>query len=154
MEMINPGIFKHARPEAVIFDFDGTISTLRQGWEQVMRGLMLDIVDPYGDDLRFAGEVDAYLERSAGIQTIYQMQWLAAKAEEAGRNDKGRDIWWYKDEYNARLMKKINERLAGLKEGRISPIDLMIAGSPEFLDFLASKDISLYVASGTDHADV
>ena len=30
--------------KAVLFDFDGTISTLRHGWEQTMESLMLEMI--------------------------------------------------------------------------------------------------------------
>ena len=30
--------------KAVLFDFDGTISTLRYGWEAVMRQMMLELI--------------------------------------------------------------------------------------------------------------
>ena len=47
---------------AVLFDFDGTLSTLRSGWESVMRPFMLEMIagEPgITDELR--AEVDDYI---------------------------------------------------------------------------------------------
>ena len=51
-------------------------------------------------------EIDAYIEESTGIQTIYQMKWLAEKAH-ALRPDAPADPWFYKEEYNRELMKTV-----------------------------------------------
>ncbi|MBR4888602.1 MAG: HAD family hydrolase [Clostridia bacterium] len=141
---------------AVLFDFDGTISTLRCGWEQVMKPLMLEMISggkPYGEELE--REVETYIGESTGIQTIHQMKWLAAAVQERGNNPGApTDPWWYKAEYNRRLMENVNERLKNLEEGCIPREDYLIKGSEEFLKALCSRGIKLYVASGTDHPDV
>jgi phosphoglycolate phosphatase-like HAD superfamily hydrolase len=65
------------RPElkAVIFDFDGTISTLRQGWEEIMEPLMIEMITGGGlPDDQLTREVKEYIDESTGIQTIFQMQ--------------------------------------------------------------------------------
>ena len=60
---------------AVLFDFDGTISTLRSGWELVMKPLMLEMIAGGMDwDDALEREVDAYIDESTGIQTILQMK--------------------------------------------------------------------------------
>ena len=48
IELINPNI-PHGKVRCAVFDFDGTLSLLREGWPQVMRALMwinfmLDVV--------------------------------------------------------------------------------------------------------------
>ena len=43
MEIIEKIQLKQLEIKAVLFDFDGTISTLRYGWEKVMEPLMLEI---------------------------------------------------------------------------------------------------------------
>ena len=43
MEICNNN--QHTNPvHAVLFDFDGTVSTLRWGWEAVMKPLMLEMI--------------------------------------------------------------------------------------------------------------
>lgn len=139
---------------AAIFDFDGTISTLRHGWEQVMRPMMLEMLDADETDGALRKMVDDYIDKSTGIQTIYQMMWLTVQMASAGLSMKGRDAWWYKDEYNRRLMQTVSQRTARIKQGAAHPDDYMIKGAAAFLKSLKKRQIKLYLASGTDHEDV
>ena len=148
----------HARAErkpvrAVLFDFDGTISTLRCGWEAVMKPLMLEMISGGTWDDALAREVDLYIDESTGIQTIHQMKWLAQRAKEANPSAPD-DPWWYKAEYNRRLMLKIQGRIDDLKSGRVPREEYLVAGSVAFLSALRERGVKLYVASGTDHPDV
>lgn len=148
---------KPKRPiRAVLFDFDGTISTLRSGWEQVMRAVMLEMIAgdaPVTDALR--SEVDAYIDASTGIQTIFQMQWLCQSIKTYGMNkNMPEDPWYYKDIYNERLMRVVNERRAALENNTAQREQFLIAGSDTLLEALRRKGVELYVASGTDDEDV
>lgn len=155
MEILNNNTAK-TPVKAVLFDFDGTVSTLRHGWEGVMKPLMLEMISggkPYGDEL--IREVDDYINESTGIQTIHQMKWLAERVHSFGANpDAPTDPWWYKGEYNRRLMENVSLRLEALTSGKTSPSEFLIGGSERFLRILSEKGIKLYVASGTDHPDV
>ena len=141
---------------AVLFDFDGTLSTLRCGWEAVMKPLMLEMISggkPYGEELE--REVETYISESTGIQTIHQMKWLASTVRERGNNPNAPDDpWWYKAEYNRRLMENVGERVRRLISGEASASEYLIRGSEDFLKTLCERGIRLYVASGTDHPDV
>ena len=141
---------------AVLFDFDGTISTLRCGWEAVMKPLMLEMISggkPYGEDLEW--EVETYISESTGIQTIHQMKWLAKTVHERGNNPEApTDPWWYKAEYNRRLMENVSGRVNRLRSGEAHASEYLIAGSEDFLRTLCERGVRLYVASGTDHPDV
>jgi phosphoglycolate phosphatase-like HAD superfamily hydrolase len=146
------------RPQikAALFDFDGTISTLRHGWEGIMEPLMLEMIA--GDtaiDEALIQEVREYIDQSTGIQTYYQMKWLAETVKKYGKN-KGasEDPWWYKAEYNRRLMEPVEKRIKTILDSEKSPEDYMIKGSREFLQALVDEGIEIYVASGTDHPDV
>ena len=141
-------------PQMAVFDFDGTISTLRQGWETIMRPLMLEVIAPGGADDALEREVDDYIDRSTGIQTVYQMQWLAERVKSYGQNPVCADAWDYKDEYNRRLKTYIRDRLNAVRSGAVPPEEFLIAGSVEFLQRLKKSGTKLYVASGTDHEDV
>jgi len=77
-ESLQTGCIEH-----VIFDHDGTISALRQGWEQIMEPAMVREIlgDTYlsadeGLYHRVVESVRAYIDKSTGIQTIVQMQHL------------------------------------------------------------------------------
>ena len=141
---------------AVLFDFDGTISTLRCGWETVMKPLMLEMIwGGQGWDDALEKEVDDYINESTGIQTIHQMKWLAEEVHKRGRNPGASDDpWQYKAEYNRRLMQSVSDRVQRVKSGAAARENYMIRGSEAFLKALTERGVKLYVASGTDHPDV
>jgi phosphoglycolate phosphatase-like HAD superfamily hydrolase len=260
---------------AALFDFDGTISVLRCGWENVMESFMVELIEgsagcaesaehtehtgrtgraesagraggagagwesgggpggaSEGDSSGGPGTgpgggvrdmVRRYIDESAGIQTIFQMKWLAEQVQARGaakaggsaaktgavaancsaaaalagaatngaggnrggnfgpRCGDGRGIglpaglacsaaaasagaaataapacgpWGYKAEYNRRLMVSVAERRRRLRDGVARPEEYMIRGSRELLEMLAGRGVALYVASGTDDADV
>lgn len=140
-------------PKAILFDFDGTISTLRSGWEMVMRPMMLEMINPQApEDPQLQAMVDAYIDASTGIQTIYQMQWLHDEVARRGRMPL--DPWAYKDEYNRRLMQAVSQRVEDVRSGQVDRERYLMRGSIAFLEALRARDVSLYVASGTDDADV
>ncbi len=143
------------RVASVVFDFDGTISTLRSGWEMVMKPLMVEklMECPLSTDLQGTErEVEAYIDESTGIQTIFQMKWLADRV--TARGGKAEDAWEYKDEYNRRLMESVEEKKRRLLAGEEKPEGYLIAGAMDFLRALKARGVRIYVASGTDHPDV
>ena len=82
------------------------------------------------------------------------MQWLKEEVEKAGYGRDDRDVWWYKDEYNRRLMEEVSLRIQRLESGEDKPEQYLVAGAVEFLKTLQDKGIAVYLASGTDHKDV
>lgn len=155
MEILNKNTAK-TPVKAVLLDFDGTLSTLRCGWEGVMEPLMLEMISggkPYGEEL--VREVKNYINESTGIQTIHQMKWLAERVHKDGANpDAPTDPWWYKGEYNRRLMENVSRRRESLVSGRANREEYLISGGEAFLKALSERGVKLYVASGTDHPDV
>lgn len=129
--------------KAILFDFDGTISTLRRGWEGVMKPLMRDMLPDMSER-----EIAAYIDESTGIQTIHQMKWIAEKMRPQG------DAWAIKAEYNRRLMESISKRLGDIAKGRARRDDYIVAGAEAFLRALSERGVKIFVASGTDHPDV
>lgn len=154
MYFVNEKVKHNADIKAVVFDFDGTISVLRQGWEGIMLPLMSEMICPQGNDKVIEEQIQRYISESTGIQTVYQMQWLAQKVKEYGINPEVHDHWWYKDQYNRRLMQKVQARLDSLRSGLCDVSEFLIKGSREFIQKLYDNDIKLYVASGTDDIDV
>ncbi len=134
----------------VLFDFDGTLSLVRQGWPDVMVPMFTEVLPPVG------GETDEDRRRLAfedimrlnGKQTIYQMIQLAERVRERGGEP--REPLWYKHEYLRRLDERIKVRLEGLETGRISPDDLLVHGTRTLLERLTARGLNLYLASGTD----
>ena len=151
LEILRPG--GRERLRAAVFDFDGTVSTLRCGWEQVMRPLMLECIARGAvPSPELCAEVDRYIDASTGIQTIYQMQWLAERVAAAG--GPLRDPWEYKAEYNRRLMERVAHKKCAVERGEAPPETFLVAGSLDFLRALRQAGLRLYLASGTDDADV
>lgn len=142
--------------KAVVFDFDGTISTLRHGWEMVMEPMMIEMISGGRADAidEITDMVRSYIDESTGIQTVYQMKWLAKKVLEYGNAADNHDEWWYKAEYLRRLMEEVDRRKQSIESGVVPADDYIIAGSVAFLSYLKNKGIAIYAASGTDHPDV
>ncbi len=153
-----PAQFTHA-----IFDHDGTLSTLRQGWEQIMEPMMIRAI--LGDRFREADEtlyqktvrrVRDYIDKTTGIQTISQMAGLVEMVREAGcvPADRIPDAAGYKKIYNAELMNLVRDRVARLRRGELAIEDYTLKNAPAFLRALRRAGITLFLASGTDTADV
>ena len=134
----------------VLFDFDGTLSLIRQGWPEVMVPMFTEVLPPLD------GESDADRQRLAfedimrlnGKQTIYQMMQLADRVRERGGEP--REPLWYKHEYLRRLDERIVARAEGLKAGTIQPDDLLVFGASGLMENLQRRGLTLYLASGTD----
>lgn len=146
-----------------VFDHDGTISTLRQGWENVMRDVMIKVIlgDKYdtADNTLYQKvqkQVLEYIDISTGIQTILQMETLVEMVDDFNivPKDKILDQFGYKKIYNDALMVGVSERLEKLRIGQLSVEDFTVKGSVNFLKILKDKGIILYLASGTDKEDV
>jgi phosphoglycolate phosphatase-like HAD superfamily hydrolase len=155
LEIIKPfeGIRKPIK--AALFDFDGTVSTLRQGWETIMEPLMVEMINGTAQrDEELEQKIRNYIDESTGIQTIYQMYWLVEQVEQYKRNPESHDAWWYKDEYNRRLLEMVQRRTDKLLNGEGRPEDYRIHGSFEFLEALHERGVEIYIASGTDDVDV
>ncbi len=149
--------------ENAIFDHDGTISVLRQGWETIMEPVMLrsilgDTYDSADEETyhRVRERVREYIDRSTGIETILQMQALAEMVREFGfvPDDRILGAEGYKEIYNKALMKHVDRRLKKLEAGELDPADFVIKGVVKFLEELHEHGIKLYLASGTDQDDV
>jgi len=157
-ESIDFGHIKHA-----MFDHDGTISTLRQGWEQVMAPVMIRAI--LGDQFATADRgllekvqrrVLDYIEKSTGIQTILQMEALVEMVKEAGFVPAERvlDKFGYKKVYNDALMEGVSRRVAKVLSGQLDVTDFTIKGAVDLLRALRNRGVKLYLVSGTDRADV
>ena len=136
----------------VVFDFDGTISLIRDGWQNVMVPLMIECLQTETDTTETQEQLEAivveFVDRLTGKQTIYQMIQLSEEIEKRGGTPK--DPLAYKDEYNRRLLPVVEERIAGLAAGTLSADPLRVPMSLEFLRSLREMGVSCYLASGTD----
>ena len=136
----------------VVFDFDGTISLIRDGWQNVMVPMMVECLQTETDTAETAEQLEAlvvdFVDRLTGKQTIYQMMQLSEEIEKRGGMPK--EPLAYKDEYNRRLLPVVEERIAELAVGTLSAEPLRVPKSLEFLQSLREMGINCYLASGTD----
>ena len=151
LEVIHPDV-NLGRVRHALFDFDGTISVIRRGWEKVMIPLMVEMITdghPAPPDLETA--IIDYVDRSTGILTLKQMEWLADAVRRCGLAAEPKTAREYKRIYNERLLGPVREQLARLDGSQTARDTLSIAGSRQFLEALRDRGVTLYLASGTDH---
>lgn len=136
----------------VVLDFDGTISLIRDGWQNVMVPMMVEFLQTETDTTETQEQLEAivveFVDRLTGKQTIYQMIQLGEEIEKRGGNPK--DPLAYKDEYNSRLLPIVEQRISGLTAGNLSAETLRVPMALEFLQSLHELGVKCYLASGTD----
>ena len=138
----------------VVFDFDGTLSLVREGWPDVMVPMFEELLPQAEGDTPEAVRqmlLDDIMTLN-GKQTIYQMIRFAERVAERGGVPE--DPLEYKHEYLRRLEKRINSRIAGLQGGEVASNQYLLHGSLDLLDALKSRGMQLYLASGTDEVYV
>lgn len=142
-------------PRHAVFDFDGTLSLIREGWPEVMVPLMVEVLRATGtsesDDELSRLSLD-FIMQLTGKQTIYQMMRLADEVRQRGGSPE--DPLVYKQRYHDRLLVRINHRRDGLRTGGIAAEEFLVPGSVELLRGLQSRGVMLYLASGTDEVYV
>jgi phosphoglycolate phosphatase-like HAD superfamily hydrolase len=150
IEIISPqlprGGFRFA-----LFDFDGTLSLIREGWPQIMIPMMVEVLRQTGTDeseVELVAKVDEFVMRLNGRQTIYQMIQLADEVRHRGGVPL--EPLEYKHRYHDLLMNRIRDRLAALEAGAASAADWTVPGSHELLANLRQRGTTLLLASGTD----
>jgi len=146
-----------------IFDHDGTLSVLREGWEQIMEPVMMRAI--LGSHFDAADEATfnrvqamsrEFIDRTTGIQTLVQMQGLVKLVQQCGFVPESEilDNHGYKAVYNKALLEMIKTRTEKLANGELDSIDFQVKNAGLLLQSLYDRGIKLYLASGTDEADV
>ncbi len=146
-----------------IFDHDGTISTLRQGWEDIMEPMMVRaILGPEyenADEVLYHNVVDTsrrFIDKTTGIQTLVQMQGVIELVRQFGcvPEDDILDMYGYKAVYNEALLEMVDKRVEKLKRGELASEDFQVKNARPLLEKLHAQGVTLYLASGTDEEDV
>lgn len=146
-----------------IFDHDGTLSTLREGWEQIMEPMMMRaILGKFHDTVdqttfnRIRDVVRQFIDRTTGIQTLAQMKGLADLVRQCGFVPESEvlDEHGYKHIFNVALLAAVNKRTEKLRSGELHSTDFQIKNAALLLEELHRRGVKLYLASGTDQADV
>ncbi len=146
-----------------IFDHDGTLSTLREGWEKIMEPMMVRAI--LGERIgevsketfdRITAIARRFIDRTTGIQTLVQMQGLVKIVHECGYvpADRILDEAGYKRVYNEQLLEMVRWRIRKLERGELESGDFQIRNAAAMLKALHARGVKLYLASGTDEQDV
>ena len=142
-------------PAYALFDFDGTLSLVREGWVDVMVPMMVEILQqaPTAESAdELAAVCREFVDELTGKQTIYQMMRLAEEVRQRG--GRAAEPLEYKRLYHERLMERIEGRRDRLRSGEVEAESMLVPGALEMLQGLADRGVSLYLASGTDEAYV
>ncbi len=150
IEIIHPpaqrGLIRYA-----LFDFDGTLSLIREGWQAIMIPMMVEVLldtPRHEPEPEVTALVEELVGRTTGIQTIFQMDRLCEQVRQHG--GKPETAQHYKQIYLDRLGIHIHDRLRGLHSGAIRPEALMVPGAQSLLEALRTRGVTCYLASGTD----
>jgi phosphoglycolate phosphatase len=153
-EIVNPCLepshIRHA-----LFDFDGTISLIREGWQGIMVPMMveslLETPEHESREELFASVTD-FIGKLTGKQSIYQMIRLCEEIRRRG--GKPLSPLEYKRIYHDRLWAHIKGRVADLRSGKIQPEEMMVPGVATMLETLRNRGVTCHLASGTDEVHV
>ena len=157
MEILRPNPAP-GRLRQAVFDFDGTLSLVRTGWQQVMADQMATALRATPgvqaasyDEARLQALTHEAIYGLAGRPTIVQMEWLAETVREAGGSPLPAEA--YKTQYQELLSARVHH-LADLRAGRVPAAELRVPGSLELVSALASRGVACSIASGTDEGAV
>jgi phosphoglycolate phosphatase-like HAD superfamily hydrolase len=150
IETIHPGA---AVPDAriAIFDFDGTVSTLRSGWLDIMLAMMVETLSALNTgetESQLRDLIKAFVWANTGRDTLYQMISLADAVTERGGVPP--DPYEYKQRFLVQLFEVSGKRIENLRAGRAEPDRYLVPGTRAMLEDLRARGLSLYLASGTD----
>ena len=153
MEIIKPLEKPHFK--TALFDFDGTVSLIRSGWQEIMVPYFIEVLSEVAapeemEDIPRI--VRDFVDILTGKQTIFQCMQLTE--EVVKRGGAFVEPMEYKREYLRRLSIHTKDRIEGLKSGKYAPADMVVPGCIEFVNALKERGISCYLASGTDEKDV
>lgn len=153
-ELINPKLRRDPFKVA-LFDFDGTLSLIREGWPRVMVDLMMAhlraqnlVRDPEDD----AAHVEGFVMALNGHPTVRQMERFAE--EVILRGGTPAEPAAYLQQYLDALMRVVSGRWAALEANRDAAKTWVVPNAHGILTAFQARGVPLYVASGTDLAHV
>jgi phosphoglycolate phosphatase-like HAD superfamily hydrolase len=138
----------------VLFDFDGTLSLLREGWPQIMLRVFLEALPSLADEEDGARAQAAAndIAELTGAPTIDQMIRLAERV--SARGGVPHHPLAYKREYLRRLEDKIAPRKQSLRLGQQHCDAFVLPGTLNLLEGLKHRGLTLHLVSGTDESSV
>jgi phosphoglycolate phosphatase len=149
LEILRPDL-PRGRYKAVLFDFDGTLSLIREGWDRVMIPMMVEYLLRIGSgdsESELSILVEEFVMALNGRPAIFQMARLAEELR--ARGGVPDEPIKYLGEYDERLLRVVDERTREIRDGRVPPARWAVPGSHSLLDNLRRRGLRLYLASGT-----
>jgi len=150
-EVLNPRV-RRGPFRAALFDFDGTLSLIREGWPRVMVGMMVERLHGLGLAREPADELWGLVERFVmelnGHPTVVQMARFADEVRARGGEPDAADV--YLQDYLDRLMRVVRQRWDVLERGIARPAAWVVPNAHAVLDALQVRGVPLFLASGTD----
>jgi phosphoglycolate phosphatase-like HAD superfamily hydrolase len=150
-ELLNP-LVRRGPFRAVLFDFDGTLSLIREGWPRVMVGMMVEILHGLKlaeePDEELWGLVDHFVMALNGHPTVVQMARFAEEVKARGGAPEEPTV--YLRDYLDRLMRVVRQRWDALESGRGEKEAWVVPNAHAVLGNLAARGVPLFLASGTD----
>lgn len=141
-ELVNPHVTRGGFRVAV-FDFDGTVSLVREGWSGIMATMGVELL---GDPSAFA-RLELEMLKLSGKPSIFQMRKLAEEAVAAGRYSPEPEELL--GEFVNRLSAVTAERKRRLADGIDQPQAWAVPGTHDLLSDLRDRGVLLVLASGT-----
>jgi phosphoglycolate phosphatase len=133
-----------------VFDMDGTLSLLREGWPEVMvSAMMAELLQTpaHESEPELLGYVTDLVTQTTGQTASYQMVRLFDEVLKRGGMPENPLV--YKERYLARLDERIGPRIEALKAGRVTPEEMMVPGAREVLEAMCARGVRCYLVSGT-----
>ena len=150
-EVVNAAV-RRGRFRVAVFDFDGTVSLIREGWAGIMADLGLDILRtqnlPRDPEPATRTLLEEEMLRLSGRPSVYQMRRLGEITEQRGGVAPSADDLLA--EFLRRLFAITDRRKANLASGVDEPGAWAVPGTHAILDDLRRRGVDLYLVSGTD----
>ena len=144
--LLNPGVPRGSY-RAAMFDFDGTLSLLREGWSRIMAELGRDLIRarnlPAPPDAELLPALEREVLMLSGKPSIFQMRRLADDV--ARRGGEALDPDDLLVEFHRRLFAEVGHRKDLVRQGQ----PWTPRGTHELLRNLKRRGVALYLASGT-----
>ena len=141
-----------ARPQIshVVFDFDGTIAWLKHGWPDIMANLLLPYFSTRTEET--FRNLRAEILALNGKPPIFQIRRCLDMAyAPPGKLPEPERVL---SEYASRLGSAVQERLAKIQHGEVSPESFLVHGTLPLLKQLSARDLTLIILSGTEQERV
>ncbi len=154
-EIQNPAV-RRGPFRAVLFDFDGTLSLIREGWPRVMVSTLLEHLhkaavfrEPESDEWK---TIDRLVMAQNGAPTIRQMEVFAEEVQQRGGTPA--NPWEYLNDYLTRLMRDVENRWRALEDRTARQEDWVVPHAHAILANLKKRNLPIIMASGTDRDHV